>query len=368
MGFRPTRLQRRVVIHYNSAWYLSLFELRMRKPGRADGLFLPTVEDVAVAAGVSTATVSRALRMPERVSPDLRRRVEGAVARLRYVPNASAKALSTLRTGVVAIVVADLIRNAALISSVIARLASYGFGARVAECGAGGAADALHGADADVEGVIVLGVAALAQTHDMPALRRVPWVEVTANQASPSPGVLMDLDVTAATAAVYLRQSGHRAAVLLSDPVDTVTGHAWMKALAGALPAAGMLVQACAVLADLMPIAERMRASTGRMAVLCASDLLAMEAASALSRAGFDVPGGASCVGWGDEPFAARLSLPMATVRVPWQMIGEGAVDALLGIRGGKAGRQVRVVPKLVIRKSILAPDVSRETMLPGST
>jgi len=93
-----------------------------------------------------------------------------------------------------------------------------------------------------------------------------------------------------------------------------------------------------------------------------------MEAALALSRARFDVPGEVSCVGWGDASFAARLSLPLATVRMPWQRMGDAVVDVLLGIRGGKAARQVRVVPKLVIRRSISAGDVSRETTVPGST
>lgn len=51
------------------------------------------IGDVAVAAGVSTATVSRALTYPERLRPDTRRRVLEAVQRLGYTPNEAARSL-----------------------------------------------------------------------------------------------------------------------------------------------------------------------------------------------------------------------------------------------------------------------------------
>ena len=54
----------------------------------------PTVEDVALVAGVSTATVSRALNNPDAVRPELRARVQAAVDRLGYVAHAGARALS----------------------------------------------------------------------------------------------------------------------------------------------------------------------------------------------------------------------------------------------------------------------------------
>jgi LacI family transcriptional regulator len=59
-----------------------------------------TVYDVAEAAGVSIATVSRVLRRPDDVRPDTRDRVLEAVRRLGYVPSASARGLAGQRTGV----------------------------------------------------------------------------------------------------------------------------------------------------------------------------------------------------------------------------------------------------------------------------
>ena len=59
------------------------------------------LRDVAEVAGVSTATVSRAMNNPELVSPELRMRIESVVNHLGWVPHAAARALTTHRTGVI---------------------------------------------------------------------------------------------------------------------------------------------------------------------------------------------------------------------------------------------------------------------------
>ncbi|MCL5997138.1 MAG: LacI family transcriptional regulator, partial [Chloroflexi bacterium] len=58
-----------------------------------------TIYDVAAAAGVSIATVSRVLNTPERVNDETRQKVLGAIDRLNYVPKAEARsrALQSIR-------------------------------------------------------------------------------------------------------------------------------------------------------------------------------------------------------------------------------------------------------------------------------
>ena len=62
---------------------------------------LPTIEDVAARADVSTATVSRVLNRPDAVREVLRGRVLEAVMHLGYVPNSGARALKLQRSGTV---------------------------------------------------------------------------------------------------------------------------------------------------------------------------------------------------------------------------------------------------------------------------
>ncbi|RLP96028.1 LacI family transcriptional regulator, partial [Micromonospora sp. CV4] len=66
-----------------------------------------TLKDVARLADVSVKTVSNVINGYPHVSPDVRHRVETAVAQLRYRPNVSARTLRTGRTGVLALVLPD---------------------------------------------------------------------------------------------------------------------------------------------------------------------------------------------------------------------------------------------------------------------
>ena len=66
-----------------------------------------TLEEVAARAGVSRATVSRVVNGSPRVSADIRRDVEDAIAALGYVPNRAARSLVTGRTGSIGVVIAE---------------------------------------------------------------------------------------------------------------------------------------------------------------------------------------------------------------------------------------------------------------------
>src|SRR5215475_15903991 len=65
----------------------------------------PTLSAVADLAGVSAITVSRVVRLPEKVAPETRARVEAAMRELGYVPNMMAGALASARTRSVGVLV-----------------------------------------------------------------------------------------------------------------------------------------------------------------------------------------------------------------------------------------------------------------------
>jgi len=81
------------------------------KPRTRRGGGRPTIADVARRAGVGAITVSRALREPERVSPELRRQIAAAVAELGYVPDSNARALASARADVIGVLVPSLTNN-----------------------------------------------------------------------------------------------------------------------------------------------------------------------------------------------------------------------------------------------------------------
>src|SRR6266516_1040210 len=67
-----------------------------------------TIKDVARAAGVSVATVSRVHNDSGLVTQATRRRVRAVAARLRYSPNAAARSLSTNKTATIGVLLPDL--------------------------------------------------------------------------------------------------------------------------------------------------------------------------------------------------------------------------------------------------------------------
>jgi len=71
---------------------------------------MASIKDVAKAAGVSTATVSRVLSNGAHVRPEVRERVMEAVAQLAYRPNLLARSLRSQQTNTIGLIVSD-IRN-----------------------------------------------------------------------------------------------------------------------------------------------------------------------------------------------------------------------------------------------------------------
>jgi len=65
----------------------------------------PTLQDVANAAHVSTATVSRYLNQPDKVSPDLQRKIRQIIDDLGYMPDGAARALASRRSNTIGAVV-----------------------------------------------------------------------------------------------------------------------------------------------------------------------------------------------------------------------------------------------------------------------
>src|SRR5690242_19793135 len=81
--------------------------LRSRRARRSNGAPVK-LEDVARRAGVSTASVSRALNTPNLVSSELRDRITEAAQDLKWVPNGVAKALASLRTRTIGVMIPTL--------------------------------------------------------------------------------------------------------------------------------------------------------------------------------------------------------------------------------------------------------------------
>ena len=92
-----------------------------------------TIYDVAGAAKVSLATVSRVMNNPEKVNPETREKVLRVIKELGYRPNAIARGLASRKTTTVGIVMADVSRasTAQLLGGIIDIAKKYEYSIKI---------------------------------------------------------------------------------------------------------------------------------------------------------------------------------------------------------------------------------------------
>jgi LacI family repressor for deo operon, udp, cdd, tsx, nupC, and nupG len=327
-----------------------------------------TIKAVAARAGVSTATVSRALSNPEIVQPETRARVQEAIEALHYAPNHAAKSLRMLRTSKLMVMVPDV--SNPFFSEVLR-------GAEEAAQAAGhsvllGDTRGDEGREAqyaemllrkEADGLIFLG-------HRMPpSLARVvaarggqaPLVNACDFSAEHGvAGVHIDNARAALEAMGLLYSMGHRRVGVIAGPLES---HLTRERLAGverAAIAAGAergltIVHADYTIESGLQETTRLLAGAERpSAVFCFSDEIAVGALSACRARGVACPTGLSIVGFDDVRYARFLDPPLTTVRQPMAEIGRTAVNLLLDILAGEPApaEPVTLAHELVVRAS----------------
>ena len=339
----------------------------MRRRGRGDGSVRVTIGDVAALAGVSTATVSRALTRPDMVSGPRAVRVQAAAARLGYMPNPAARALASLRTGLVGVLVSilDEHRHALALPVIQSRLDAAGYAALVAVTGAGAdevAAATRRMAAREVYGLLFLGCGA---PRGLEALLRTPRVAqvvcdggegVRDGTEAGSSGARCGIDYELAGAMVghYLAGLGHRRAAALGvGTADRRTARFLDGARAGFLAAGGrQWMPAPAGRALPHALGDWLAAPAPPTAIVCGDDLTALAALRACNAAAA-VSGRISVVGCGDDPFARLATPALTTVRVPMVDLAHFAVATLLAAMAGNAPPAAgRLGCKLIVRQS----------------
>jgi LacI family transcriptional regulator len=366
----------------------------------------PTVYDVAEAAGVSIATVSRVLRRPHDVRPETRERVLETVRALGYVPSASARGLAGRSTGVLGLVLPSFDAPGELGGEVVeaARLeAGDGLAVSVHDDRSTGDDDrsssaslyfdeVVRGAEAEAwrRGFALMLAAGRDDRREAlldDIAGRVDGLMVVASVVpegllerigSRIPTVVVaDADAVGFERVLVANEVGMHALVerMLADhPVDRV---AWVSGpedssdehdrRAGfdrALRGCGREVAVVTERGDFTErsgreAAQRLLDAPGGLpdAIVCANDQTALGVLDLLARRGVDVPGRVLVTGF-DGVDAGRFSVPRLTsVRQPMIRLGRLAVAALVDrIAEPDAAPRIRTLPVEVLLRESCPP------------
>ena len=330
----------------------------------------PTIEDVALAAGVSTATVSRALNRPQDVRSALRERVLAAVGRLGYVAHAGARAMSLNRSQTVGVVV-PTIDNAIFahgLQSFQRRMAQRGQLVLLAFSDYDAQQELAQARALLERGVDALAVTGISQSPQLLALlaqRGLPWVHTGSYPAPPHCACVGVRNREAMARVVrYLLDLGHRRIAMLAGvtagndrAADRVAGVREALAACGLRLPPSRLRQAPYTLAAAREAARALLA--GRpTAVICGNDVLAWGTLLEAQALGLSVPADLSVVGFDDLELSRQWQPALTTVHVPnglmWQRAADYLLERLDGLRHDVLQQPIDV--ELVVRASTAPP------------
>ncbi|HET8894747.1 MAG TPA: LacI family DNA-binding transcriptional regulator [Gaiellaceae bacterium] len=154
-------------------------------------------------------------------------------------------------------------------------------------------------------------------------------------------------------ALTHLRFLGHERVGMVLGPVDHVPSARKLAAFE-ALGGAAELVERGQFGMESGQAAGHRLLKKGATGIICASDILALGVVRGARRAGSDVPGDVSVVGYDDSALMSCTDPPLTTVRQPIEPMGRGAVTTLLSLINGApvSTEELLFQPELVVRGS----------------
>ncbi len=333
---------------------------------------MATLAEVAAQAGVSPSAVSRYLNGRVELPPATALRIDAAVARLNYRPNALARRLSTGKTDVIGLVTPDIGSHffGAMAAAVEQEARSTGLSINVTATGGiyKNEVEALRAIrDRFVDGVII---SVLSPDKSGRLARSIsetgPVVLVDENvPGAKVPRILYENEHGGYLATRYLLEAGHRRIAFAGGPEGLSTTDERLDGYRRAMAEAGAtiddhLVTFCAydIDAGMERGLELLQHPAPPTAVFAASDYIAFGIIKAARVVGMVVPTDLSVMGFGDFPFAPYVVPALSSVRVPVAEAGQLAVRTLRSmLRKEPVVPLTRLPVELVLRASVASAE-----------
>ncbi|RPH68973.1 MAG: LacI family transcriptional regulator [Hyphomicrobiales bacterium] len=333
---------------------------------------MPTMKDVAKAAGVSIATVSATLSGASYVSPELQVRVNAAIAALGYERNSMASGLKRGRSSLIGLIVSDVTNPffTELVDHVQKHAQHAGYSVLL------GISD--HSVTRERELLRLMRSHQAAGTIMCPAgnsgdyapqglsLGHMRLVAVDNAAAElPFDTVTMDNTLAADMATQHILSFGHRQVATVAGFATQTVSQRRLEGFLQAMAAKGLSVDPRFICRGDFRIEEAYRACRDLLArkpwpsaIFVANNLMLIGTMQALAEAGLRVPQDMSVASIDDFPWAAAFHPGLTVVRQPIARMASAALTCLTERLAGDDAppRHTDFAPELVVRQSCAPP------------
>jgi LacI family transcriptional regulator len=327
------------------------------------------LKDIAQRAGLSTMTVSKALRDQPDVSATTKTRIKLLAQQMGYVPDSTAQGLRTRRTKLFGLVISSMTNPiySRVVLAIEEKAHLLGYDVLLAHT--------LNIPEREeaclrrllarrVDGLFISPVYRLAteaRIYQELLARRVPTVLLGHTAPFCAQFVNVEADDLLASYAVtqHLLKLGHKRIAFLAGPPATPWTQERFEGYRRALREAGMeaddrlLFQAGTSIEEGAKAASQMISEgSDATAVQAVNDVVAVGCAETLLSHGLKIPRDISVAGFGNILLGAHFRVPLTTTRQPKFRLGAAAVEAMQDLLHGKRPESRRLPAELVVRAS----------------
>lgn len=329
---------------------------------------MSNIREVARLAGVSVATVSRALKDPRVVSPKTRAQVMKAVEEAGYRPNLLARNFSSGKAYAVMVLVPNVANPffSRVIRGIEQAAQDQGYSVLLGDTQGKPEREHFYAGMAltnQADGLIQLDSRYPFAEKDSALAAPVPMVNACERIADDDRYPVVELDNRGAAAAItrHLIQLGHRRIGVITGPADSPIVRDRLQGFREALEEAGLEFDT-SLLAEggfTMPSGDwgatsMLSGEAPPTAIFCMNDEMAIGAVRAIKKAGLSVPADISVAGFDNIEFASFTDPPLTTINQPAEALGRRAMETLHQMIGGQVPQANRTTLSfdLVVRDS----------------
>lgn len=325
---------------------------------------MSNIRDVARLAGVSVATVSRALSNPEKVSPESLEKVHKAIAEVNYRPNMLARNFRSARAYAVVVLVPDIANPfySLFIRALEDRAHQKGYAVLLGDTRGTPERELEYIRRVETrlaDGIVQLRPSSEKSQNNIPP--DVPCVNACGCEYTTGPAIRIDNRAAARSMVEYLISLGHKRIGVISGLKDNPHAIDRLEGYKEALAGAGIAFEKELIAEGDFTMWSGLNAAfqfcnmkNRPTAIFSMNDEMAIGAMQTLKNQGIKIPEDISVTGFDDIAYAKYSDPALTTISQPAEEMGKMAMDMLLKVIEGEplSQRECVLPTEFIIRKS----------------